>query len=110
MKIRVKPPSAQQLIKEIEAHLPLPVHATPELSRSLRQQGQEISPDEELRVISVLNSGELGGIMCRIEKNEDKQAFVISLTHLRIRPDHPLRAHIEAYQKERVRKLSRQRW
>jgi hypothetical protein len=110
MKIRMKPPSAQQLIKEIEAHLPLPVHVTPEVSRSLREQGKDVSADEELQVSSVYDSGEMGGIVCAIEIEDQKEVLAISLTHLRIGADHPLRAKIMAYQKARVRKLMQQRW
>jgi hypothetical protein len=109
MKIRMKPPSAQQLIKEIEAHLPLPVRVTPEVSRSLREQGKDVSADEELQVSSVFDSGEMGGIVCAIEIEDQKEVLAISLTHLRIGADHPLRAKIVAYQKARVRKLMRQR-
>src|SRR5574341_1124302 len=110
MKIRMKPPKARELIKEIEAHLPLPVYATPELIGSLREQGKKVRADEELQVTSVLDSGEMGGSMCAIERKDEKEVFVISLTHLRIGADHPLKAKIEAYQKARVRKLMRQRW
>ncbi len=109
MKIRIKPPTAEQLIREIEAHLPLPVHVTPEVSRSLREQGRNVSADEEWQVSSVFNSGEMGGIVCAIEDKGAEEVLAISLTHLRISRDHPLRAKIEAYQKARVRKLMRQR-
>jgi hypothetical protein len=63
--------------------------------------------EEALQVTSGLDSGELGGILCVI-KGEGEN-LMISLTHLRIGADHPLKARIEAYQKARVRKLSRQR-
>src|SRR5262249_39579734 len=96
MKIKINPPDARQLIKEIEAHLPLPDHATPELAHSLWQQGKDVSADEELQVTSVLDSGEMGGILCAIESKDKKEVFMISLTHLRISADHPLRAQIEA--------------
>ena len=65
--------------------------------------------DEALEITSVLDSGEMGGILCAIESKDKKEVFMISLTHLRIGADHPLKAKIEAYQKARVRKLSRQR-
>ncbi|MBA3571746.1 MAG: hypothetical protein H0W34_07200 [Pyrinomonadaceae bacterium] len=109
MKIKIKPPAAKQLIKDIEAHLPLPVYTTTEVSRSLRQQGKEVRADEELQVTSVVDSGEMGGILCGIESQDKKEVFLISLTHLRIRSDHRLKARIEAYQKARVRSLARQR-
>ena len=48
MKIKIKPPAAGQLIKEIEAHLPLPVSVTPEVSQLLQQKGKNVRADEEL--------------------------------------------------------------
>jgi hypothetical protein len=78
----------------------------PEVSISLRQQGKDVRADEELQVTSVYDSGESGGIICAIESQDKKEVFVISLTYLRIRPDHPLREPIQAYQKDRVRKSS----
>jgi len=107
MKIRMKPPKAPELIKEIEAHLPLPVHLTPEAAQSLRHQGKNVRADETLQVTSVMDSGALGGILCGIKS--EGGTIVISLTHVRIGADHPLKARIEAYQRARVRKLSRQR-
>ncbi|MGH9769777.1 MAG: hypothetical protein ACREAB_20325 [Blastocatellia bacterium] len=109
MKIRMKPPKAQELIKEIEAHLPLPVYPTPEIAHSLQQKGKDVRVDEALEVTSVLDSGEMGGILCAIESKDKEEVFMISLTHLRISAGHPLKARIEAYQRARVRKLSRQR-
>jgi hypothetical protein len=109
MKIRMKPPKARELIKEIEAHLPLPAYPTPELAQMLRQKGLAASKDEALQVTSAHDSGEMGGLMCAVEIKDKKEVFVISLTHLRIEPGHPLKARIEAYQRSRVRKLSRQR-
>jgi hypothetical protein len=108
--VKIIPPDAKQLIEEIEAHLPLPVYATPELSRSLRQQGKQVRADEAMQVTSVLDSGDMGGILCAIESEDKEEVLVVSLTHLRIGFDHPVRARIEAYQKARVRSLKRQRW
>lgn len=107
MKIRMKPPNTRELVKEIEAHLPMPVHLTPEAAHSLRQQGKDVRDDETLQVTSVMDSGVLGGLLCVIKSEGGN--IVISLTHLRIGADHPLKARIEAYQMARVRKLSRQR-
>jgi len=110
MRIRVKAPTAAQLIKELQPHLPLPVYLTPEICASLHAKGKEIRPDEELRVCSLFDSGDLGGILCALANQEDeREPVVASLTHRRIRPDHPMRLRVEAYQRERVRKLARQR-
>ena len=109
MRLRIKAPKAAQLIKEIEKHLPLPVYLTPEAAHSLRAKGKSFSTDTELQVSSVLDSGDMGGILCTIAEPDAKEVVMISLTHLRIRPDHPLRVRVEAYQRERVRQLSKQR-
>jgi hypothetical protein len=108
MKIKIKAPTAEGLIKLIQEHLPLPVRGTPEMCRFLEENGLSITEDQELRVSDVLNSGEVGGIMCTIADGD--QPVAVSLTHLRIRPGHPLQSRIEAYQRDRVRKLARQRW
>ncbi len=109
MRIRIKAPSAPQLIRELQPHLPLPVYLTPELSLSLREKIKDLSPGEEVQVTSLLDSGEMGGILCALGDADSKQVALVSLTHLRIHPDHPMRLRIEAYQRDRVRKLARQR-
>lgn len=110
MKIKTKPPNASQLIKQIEAHLPLPMYPTPETADVLRQNGKDVADDEVLQVTSVLDSGDMGGVLCSVKSKDNSGKFMISLTHLRVVGDHPLRASIIAYQKDRVRKLARQRW
>ena len=75
----------------------------------MQQQGKGVRADEALQVTSVFDSGDMGGILCAIASRDQKAVFLISLTHLRIRKDHPLRERIAAYQKARVRSLSRQR-
>ncbi len=86
--MKIKAPTGRQLVKEIESHLPLPVYATPESSRSLRKRGNRVSVDEELKVTSVFDSGDMGGILCAIENEKQEEVFVISLTHLRLCSDH----------------------
>jgi hypothetical protein len=112
MRIRIKAPTAPQLIKELQPHLPLPVYLTPEVSQSLREKDKDeaIGPDVEVYVTSLIDSGEqMGGILCALDNAGERVGVVLSLTHLRIRPDHPMRLRIEAYQRERTRKLRRQR-
>ena len=109
MKIKIKPISAKELIKKMEAHVPLPMHATPELAEALRQKGREITPDDELQVSSFMDSGDLGGVICVIEGKNDSGRILTSITHLRMKADHPLKASIIAYQKSRVSKLAKER-
>ncbi len=59
----------------------------------LRTQGKDISSD-------TVNSVDVGGIVCTVLE-ENKEVLIVSLTHLRIKPAHPLNDKIMAYQKQR---------
>ena len=97
-----------KLIDEMERYLPIPVYPTKELLQLLRKQGKEISQDTELNITKVFDSGDVGGIVCTIlEDEENKEAFIVSLTHLRIKSTHPLRDKILDYQKQRIKTISR---
>ena len=94
-----------KLIKELEEHLPIYFHPTPQLRQIIRKQGKSINRDSELKVTSVFDSGDTGGIVCAIEDDNKKEVFVVSLTHLRIKQGHPLSDKILNYQRQRVNKL-----
>ncbi len=52
--------------------------------------------------------GDEGGITCDITPpGKEKAPVFCSLTHLSIRPEHPLFSEIRAYQEERERKLAK---
>ncbi len=92
------------LLEEMKQYLPIPVRPTKELYQHLRKQGIHIDMNRDINIISVFDSGDMGGIVCAIE-GDKKQALVISLTHLIIKPDHPLSDKIAAYQKQRIKSL-----
>ncbi len=96
-----------ELIEEMEAHLPIPVYPSRELCQLLRDQGKDTKMKTELEVTKVFHSGDTGGIMCSIIE-EDSEVYVVSLTHLRIKPDHPLHREISLYQRKRIRRIIRQ--
>jgi hypothetical protein len=97
-----------KLIEEMKRCLPIPVYASRELRQLLRKQGNDIDTNTELKITSLFDSGDAGGIVCSIlEKNS--QLFLVSLTHLRVKPDHPLSDRILAYQKQRIKSISRSR-
>ncbi|KXA96308.1 hypothetical protein AKJ38_03520 [candidate division MSBL1 archaeon SCGC-AAA259I14] len=98
------------LIKEIEEQLPLPVYPRLGLCQVLQEQGVEVDTTTELRATKVFDSGEAGGIVCSIidkggRIDEEKQPFVVSLTHLRVKQDHPLSQKISEYQRRRRKNL-----
>lgn len=97
--------STTKLIKELEEHLPVYFHPTPQLCQISRKQGKIINRDSELKVTNVFDSGDTGGIVCAVEDVQKKEVFVVSLTHLIINQNHPLWNSISNYQRERVNKL-----
>jgi len=95
-----------ELIKEMERYLPISVYPYKELAQLFRKQGKDISMDTELKITKVFDSGDMGGIVCTIHE-ENKEAVIVSLTHLRVQPTHPLCDKILAYQRRRMKSISR---
>jgi hypothetical protein len=95
-----------ELIDEIKSHLPIPVYASRDLSKYLLMHGKNITPETELMIIEVVETGDEGGIACLLS-GTNHDSFVISITLLRIKPDLPLYDKITTYQKQRLRKIFR---
>ena len=101
------PARVGRLMEQLQSCLPIPAFPTKELVRTLRRRGVKASVDRALSIKRVLYAGDEGGIVCDVTPNQGaKEVFVVSLTHLRITPDHELFAPIQAYQRERVRRLA----
>ena len=94
-----------KLIEEIQDFLPIPVYPSKKLQKTLRKQGV-ILKNAELNILEVYDSGDAGGIACKI-MDENKEVLIVSLTHIRIMPDHPLSDKILAYQKQRIKSISK---
>ena len=97
---------SETLLEEIKQHLPIPARFTKGSHQILGQEGMHFDPDQEINIVDVFNSGDVGGIVCAIE-GDKKKVLIVSLTHLVIKPDHPLSDKIAAYQKKRIRRLQR---
>ena len=97
-----------ELIKEMERYLPIPVYPSKELAQLFRKQGKDISMDTELKITKVFDSGDMGGIVCTVLE-ENREAAIVSLAHLRVLPTHPLSDKILAYQRRRIKSISRSR-
>jgi len=95
-----------ELIDEMKSHLPIPAYASGDLSKYLLKNGKDITPETELMITKVVESGDEGGIACLLD-GTGLESFVISLTLLRIKPDHALYDKISAYQKQRIRSIFR---
>ena len=65
--------------------------------------------DEKHHTVSELSyAGDEGGIVCHIVPSEEREALVVSLTHIRVPRSMPLAPDIVDYQKHRVKKLKKQ--
>lgn len=101
------PGTVARLMEQMKEHLPIATFPTKELVRTLRRGGVKASTDRALSITRVFYAGDEGGIVCDITPGRGaKEVFIVSLTHLRLAPDHPLFAAILAYQAARVRRLA----
>ena len=101
------PTTVTRLIDRMQAHLPIPALPTGQLVRALRERGLKLSTERPVLINRVFYLGDEGGISCDVTPSGDaKAAFVVSLTHLRVAPGHPLARDIRAYQRERVRRIA----
>lgn len=99
----------QALLDEMNAHLPLPVYAGRPLIRLLKAQGVALTQTTPLQIDHVFYAEDEGGIMCGLSGLHEKGvAFVCSLTHLRLPPEHPLTKTMQAYQRRRKNALKQQ--
>lgn len=72
----------------MKSHLPIPAFAGMDLSKYLIKNGKSITLEVE--------SADEGGIMCLLDLM-NPEAFVISITLIRVKLDHPLFDKISAY-------------
>ena len=101
------PRMAARLLEQMQGHLPIPAFPTKEIVRVLRRGGVKARVDRALSVKRIFYADDEGGIVCDVTPNQGaKQVFIVSLTHLRIAPHHPLFGPILAYQLERVRRMA----
>ena len=96
-----------RLMGQMQEYLPIPAFPSKEIVRTLRRGGAKVSVKRGLTVKHVFYTGDEAGIVCDVTPARDsKTVMLVSLTHLRIAPDHPLFAAILAYQVARVRRLA----
>jgi len=102
---------AMKLIEKIKEHLPLFARPTKEFIQAMKDNEIEVTKDQDLQIDSALYMGDEGGIGCSLVlSKESGRVIVVSITHIQIKPGHPLAVEIENYQKKRIRKLSKRQW
>jgi hypothetical protein len=98
---------AMELVRKMEANLPIPARPTGGFIRAMKAQGIKIARDQELPIKRVFYMGDEAGISCDVTPpGIEKTPIICSLTHIRIKPGHPLAEEIRAYQRERKRRLA----
>ena len=104
------PEATERLLARLKAALPIPARLTPELQASLRAENAGTAIPTNCNVTWVSYMGDEGGIVCKLDLGPDveKGAFT-SITHLRFDARLPLARDIAAYQKHRVKRLTRRR-
>ena len=96
-----------RLVAQMEELIPIPAFPTKDVVRTLRRRGVHASTNRALSVKRVFYAGDEAGIVCDVTPSRAaKEVLIVSLTHLRIPPQHPLFPAIVAYQRERVRRLA----
>ena len=100
---------AQELIKQMKKHLPLPIYAGKTLLHMLQKKGVQVKFKQRLHIKDVFYAGDDGGIVCALDGlASDQAAYVCSLTHLKVADDTPLKEEIQVYQRERTYKLEQE--
>ncbi|CAK0780240.1 conserved hypothetical protein [Gammaproteobacteria bacterium] len=95
------------LVNAMKNCLPIPAYPTKEIVNFLKQKNVKIKIDQRVEIIDVRYFGDEGGITCVLKfPYEMEEVLVVSLTHLRFMPNHPIAKNIRTYQIQRVRNLS----
>jgi hypothetical protein len=99
------PKEARELLRDLEANLPIAVRFNEYGLLNLQEQGSRLEDTHgTFQVERILYMGDMAGILCGIEHEVDseKELMMTSITHLKVDPHHPLAKRIQQYQKKRV--------
>ncbi len=102
------PVETRKLFLEMEASLPISIRFVERSVKGLQQQlpDLEITKDQVFSIEKLLYSGDAGGILCTVSSADNKKQTIISITHLKIDPSHPLADRIQQYQRKRTLTLA----
>ena len=96
----------KELAEKLEKYLPIKAFPTRELVQIIRDKGNPITLKTELIITNVHNSGDISGIMCNIQNN-DENVIICSLTHLTFSLRCPLYKEICDYQRKREKRIKK---
>ena len=92
------------LTKKLENKIPITAHPIRELVQIFRDKGNPITLKSKLTITSVVNSGDISGIMCTVMENDDN-IIACSLTHLIFDSTCCLYKDIIDYQRKRYKRI-----
>jgi hypothetical protein len=97
------PVETRKLFLEMEASLPIAIRFAELSVKGLQQQlpDLEITKDKVFIIEKIHYSGDMGGILCNVSSADNEQQTIISITHLKVDPSHPLADRIQQYQRKR---------
>lgn len=98
---------AKRLVEKMNANLPIIVRPNSALVKILRKKGVNADRYKPLEIHSVLYMGNEAGISCDITpKGQTQDAFICSLTQLKVMGDDDLAQEMKAYQQKRLKSLA----
>ena len=92
------------LTKQLENEIPITAYPIRELVQIFRDKGNPITLKSKLTITSVINSGDISGIMCTVMENDDN-VIACSLTHLLFDSKFRLYKNIIEYQRKRYKRI-----
>jgi hypothetical protein len=93
------------LKNKLEAALPFRIRPGKQVLKAMKDE--PVSATTWMEVDSVMYTGDEGGILLNLVPSGDssKVVYSTSLTHVVFDPEHELAAEVQAYQRERTRRL-----
>ena len=96
----------RDLKEKINKNLPLKAYPIRELVQIFRDKGKPITLKTELTISNVHNSGDISGIMCTVQ-NDNENVLICALTHLNFSPKCQLYNEICDYQRKREKRIKK---
>ena len=99
----------ERLLGRLTEAVPFAARLSPALAAMIRGKAPGLTVSPECQVTWVGYAGDEGGIVCRLDlgATSSGEQFVVSLTHLVVRPGMLMAREISAYQKHRNKRLRR---
>ena len=103
------PDQVEHLVSRLREALPIPATASPPLLALLKERSPSLDLQPLCRVLRVDYAGDEGGIVCQLDflREDGREVFFASITHLTFDRRLPLAREIAAYQKHRAKRIRR---